>query len=112
MGFDLQESGSHNMTQISKLYDEWLNTQPIFKPVVLMDTFVSSFSTKTFINIENNAMFSFSISEFFNEKTAEIFFINKQTFDLNLYISILRCIQNCGIRNMVVQKNSFWLLLY
>lgn len=79
LGFDLQESGSNNMKHVIELYDEWLDTQLDFKPRILMDTFASSSSVKTFINIENKAMFSFAIFNFSDdERNGDIFFVNKR----------------------------------
>jgi len=113
MGFELHESGSDNMREVITLYQDWLNNQSDFKPIVLQNTFESSSSIKTFINFENKAMFSFSIFEFqmgFLNRCiiAEIFFINAQRFDFNFYISMVRCFQNLGIEYAVVQKNSFF----
>ncbi len=112
-GFELQESGSNNMQHVARLYEQWLSKQTEFKPSVYLDTFTSSSSVKTFINVENKAMFSFSIFEFqmgFLErcKIAEIFFINHETFHFDFYISMFRCFQQLGIKYAVVQRNSFF----
>jgi hypothetical protein len=112
-GFELRESENNNWHHVMELYEEWLRKQTEFKPSVNLDTFMSSSCVKTYINGEKKAMFSFSIFEFqmgFLKrcKIAEIFFINGHTFNLDFYISIMRCFQNLGIEYAVVQKNSFF----
>ena len=113
MAFELHESSRNNLPDVIALYHEWLNKQTDFKPVVNLDTFSSSSSVKTYINVENKVMFSFSIFEFQvgflkKSKIAEIFFINTPQFNFNFYISMFRCFQDLNIEYAVIQNNSFF----
>jgi GNAT superfamily N-acetyltransferase len=114
-GCAMHETSSSNLQAAMSLYDEWLNSQAEFKPIVSCDTFKSSDSVKTFFNNDEigGFMFSFSIFEFQmgflkKSKIAEIFFINTMKFNLHYYVSMIRCLHALSIEYAVIQNNAFF----
>ena len=109
----VNETDSDNLAEAMVLYAKWLNKQPEFKPIVSLDTFKSSSSVKTFFNKDAGTMFSFSIFEFQvgflkKSKIAEIFFINKTAFHLELYVSMMHCLHALNVEYAVIQKTAFF----
>jgi hypothetical protein len=108
--YTLIESNNSNITKVYNIYKRWVKTQSI-QPMVDLNTFMSSESIKTyFINdfIVSVAIFEFTYGLIRNTKIAELFFINYNTFNYELYQSLLFKLKLLDVHFLVVQDNLFF----
>jgi hypothetical protein len=106
----LIETNEKNINDVYKIYTKWLEKQT-FQTHVNINTFISSESIKTyFIDdfIVSISIFEFSYGLLRNTKIAEIFFINYNIFNDELYQAVLYKLKLLKIHFIVVQNNLFF----
>ena len=108
--YNLIETNNSNITKVYNIYKIWLKSQ-VIKTIVDLDTFMSSESVKTYFIydfIVSVAIFEFTYGFIRNTKIAELFFINYNIFNYELYQSLLYKLKILDVHFLVVQDNSFF----
>ena len=106
----LIETNDKNINDVYRIYYKWCQKQE-FKSFVDINTFHSSDSIKTyFINdfIVSISIFHFTYGFLRNTKIAEVFFINYDIFNYDLYQGLLYRLKLLKIDFIVVQNNLFF----
>jgi len=106
----LIETCDTNIHDVYQMYNKWVEKEA-FQTYVHITTFISSESIKTyFIDnfIVSISIFEFSYGLLRNAKIAEVFFINYNTFQYELYQALLYKLKLLKIDFIVVQNNLFF----